>query len=137
MAGGKGSSSQAWWDGQWHLGTRQGGGLLAALALDPGLAGARRWVCGHWATRAEVLWPHQGPLLFGTLMGKGGKAVHLNADTGGGRWGGVRRVIKEQEPKYLSLELDPRRIQMPRLSMLMRHLPDAWVIRKTAGKGRA
>lgn len=71
-AGGKGSSSQAWWDGQWHLGTRQGGGLLATLALDPGLAGAPRWVCGHWTMRAEVLWLHQGCPPFGTLMGKGG-----------------------------------------------------------------
>lgn len=56
-AGGKGSSSQAWRDGQWCPGTcrtQGGGGLLTALQLGPGVTGVPRWICGHWTMWIEV-----------------------------------------------------------------------------------
>lgn len=56
-AGGMGSSSQAWRGGHWCLRTcrtQEGGGLLAALELGPGVTGVPRWVCGHWTMWTEV-----------------------------------------------------------------------------------
>ena len=49
-AGSKGSSSQAWRDGQWYLGayrTQEGGGLLDCPAVRPK---------GDWGTQVDV-WP--------------------------------------------------------------------------------